>query len=444
MNKPTGNIVKSVAIGIIGYGTVGQGVVEVLQKNAREIERRCGYHLQIKSVARRDWSGTDTSALPFTCTNDPFAVAGDPAVDIVIELAGGEHPARELIETALKNGKHVITANKALIAKHGEALFALAREKGRELTFEAAVAGGIPVIKVLREGMSANEVKRVAGIINGTSNYILTEMAQKGRDFADVLKEAQALGYAEADPSFDINGTDAAHKITILASIAFGIPLQFDSVYIEGIDALTPEDIKDAAELGYSIKHLGLAVRRDNGVEIRVHPTLVPQNALIASVNGVMNAVQVQGNAVGNSLYYGPGAGKLPTASAVVADLIDVVRELNLKGEDRLAEFGYSEVHDRSSLPVLPADAFHSAYYLRLTVADRAGVLADITRILAENSISINSVSQKNHRKHNDHIPLVLLTEIVSEAQMNHACEQLAALPAVSGAVKRIRVENIE
>ena len=417
MNKPTGNIVKSVAIGIIGYGTVGQGVVEVLQKNAREIERRCGYHLQIKSVARRDWSGTDTSALPFTCTTDPFAVAGDPAVDIVIELAGGEHPARELIETALKNGKHVITANKALIAKHGEALFALAREKGRELTFEAAVAGGIPVIKVLREGMSANEVKRVAGIINGTSNYILTEMAQKGRDFADVLKEAQALGYAEADPSFDINGTDAAHKITILASIAFGIPLQFDSVYIEGIDALTPEDIKDAAELGYSIKHLGLAVRRDNGVEIRVHPTLVPQNALIASVNGVMNAVQVQGNAV---------------------------RELNLKGEDRLAEFGYSEVHDRSSLPVLPADAFHSAYYLRLTVADRAGVLADITRILAENSISINSVSQKNHRKHNGHIPLVLLTEIVSEAQMNHACEQLAALPAVSGAVKRIRVENIE
>ena len=406
MNKPTGNIVKSVAIGIIGYGTVGQGVVEVLQKNAREIERRCGYHLQIKSVARRDWSGTDTSALPFTCTTDPFAVAGDPAVDIVIELAGGEHPARELIETALKNGKHVITANKALIAKHGEALFALAREKGRELTFEAAVAGGIPVIKVLREGMSANEVKRVAGIINGTSNYILTEMAQKGRDFADVLKEAQALGYADADPSF--------------------------------------EDIKDAAELGYRIKHLGLAVRRDNGVEIRVHPTLVPQNALIASVNGVMNAVQVQGNAVGNSLYYGPGAGKLPTASAVVADLIDVVRELNLKGEDRLAEFGYSEVHDRSSLPVLPADAFHSAYYLRLTVADRAGVLAEITRILAENSISINSVSQKNHRKHNGHIPLVLLTEIVSEAQMNHACEQLAALPAVSGAVKRIRVENIE
>ena len=435
---------KNVAIGIIGYGTVGQGVVEVLHKNAREIERRCGYHLHVKSVARRNWGNTDTAALPFSCTTDAMALARDPAIDIIIELAGGEHPARELIETALKHGKHVITANKALIAKHGDALFALAREKGLELTFEAAVAGGIPVIKVLREGMSGNEVKRVAGIINGTSNYILTEMAQKGRDFADVLKEAQALGYAEADPSFDINGTDAAHKITILASLAFGIPLQFDSVHIEGIDSLPPDDIQDAAELGYSIKHLGLAVRRDNGVEIRVHPTLVPQNALIASVNGVMNAVQVQGNAVGNSLYYGPGAGKLPTASAVVADLIDVVRELNLKGEDRLAEFGYSEVHDRNSLPVLPADAFHSAYYLRLTVEDRAGVLADITRILADNHISINSVSQKNHRKHNDHIPLVLLTETVSEAQMNRACEQLAALPAVSGAVKRIRVENIE
>ena len=435
---------KTVAIGIIGYGTVGQGVVEVLARNAHEIERRSGYQLQVKRVAKRSWQGIDTTALPFACETDPFAIARDPDIGIVIELAGGEHPAFELIKTALEHGKHVITANKALIARHGDTLFALAREKGLDLTFEAAVAGGIPVIKVLREGMSGNEVKRVAGIINGTSNYILSEMAQKGRDFADVLKEAQALGYAEADPSFDINGTDAAHKITILASLAFGIPLQFDSVHIEGIDALTPDDIQDAAELGYSIKHLGLAVRRDNGVEIRVHPTLVPQDALIASVNGVMNAVQIQGNAIGNSLYYGPGAGKLPTASAVVADLIDVVRELNLKGEDRLAEFGYSQVLDRNTLPVLPSEDFHSAYYLRLTVADRAGVLADITRILADNGISINSVSQKNRRKHNGHIPLVLLTEKVREAGMNAACAQLAALSAVSGAVKRIRVENFE
>ena len=435
---------KTVAIGIIGYGTVGQGVVEVLARNAREIERRSGYQLQVKRVAKRSWQGIDTSALPFACDTDPFAIASDSDIGIVIELAGGEHPAFEIIKTALEHDKHVITANKALIARHGDALFALARKKGLELTFEAAVAGGIPVIKILREGMSGNEVKRVAGIINGTSNYILSEMTQKGRDFADVLKEAQALGYAEADPSFDINGTDAAHKITILASLAFGIPLQFDSVHIEGIDALTPDDIQDAAELGYSIKHLGLAVRRDNGVEIRVHPTLVPQDALIASVNGVMNAVQIQGNAIGNSLYYGPGAGKLPTASAVVADLIDVVRELNLKGEDRLAEFGYSQVLDRNTLPVLPPEDFNSAYYLRLTVADRAGVLADITRILADNGISINSVSQKNRHKHNGHIPLVLLTEKVREAEMNAACAQLAALPAVSGAVKRIRVENFE
>ena len=435
---------KTVAIGIIGYGTVGQGVVEVLARNAREIERRSGYQLQVKRVAKRSWQGIDTSALPFACDTDPFAIASDPDIGIVIELAGGEHPAFEIIKTALEHDKHVITANKGLIARHGDALFALARKKGLELTFEAAVAGGIPVIKILREGMSGNEVKRVAGIINGTSNYILSEMAQKGRNFADVLKEAQALGYAEADPSFDINGTDAAHKITILASLAFGIPLQFDSVHIEGIDALTPDDIQDAAELGYSIKHLGLAVRRDNGVEIRVHPTLVPQDALIASVNGVMNAVQIQGNAIGNSLYYGPGAGKLPTASAVVADLIDVVRELNLKGEDRLAEFGYSQVLDRNTLPVLPPEDFNSAYYLRLTVADRAGVLADITRILADNGISINSVSQKNRHKHNGHIPLVLLTEKVREAEMNAACAQLAALPAVSGAVKRIRVENFE
>ena len=435
---------KTVAIGIIGYGTVGQGVVEVLARNAREIERRSGYQLQVKRVAKRSWQGIDTSALPFACDTDPFAIASDSDIGIVIELAGGEHPAFEIIKTALEHDKHVITANKALIARHGDALFALARKKGLELTFEAAVAGGIPVIKILREGMSGNEVKRVAGIINGTSNYILSEMAQKGRNFADVLKEAQALGYAEADPSFDINGTDAAHKITILASLAFGIPLQFDSVHIEGIDALTPDDIQDAAELGYSIKHLGLAVRRDNGVEIRVHPTLVPQDALIASVNGVMNAVQIQGNAIGNSLYYGPGAGKLPTASAVVADLIDVVRELNLKGEDRLAEFGYSQVLDRNTLPVLPPEDFNSAYYLRLTVADRAGVLADITRILADNGISINSVSQKNRHKHNGHIPLVLLTEKVREAEMNAACAQLAALPAVSGAVKRIRVENFE
>lgn len=431
---------KTVKIGIIGFGTVGQGVVEVLSQNAHEIQRRTGRHLEIKSVARRRW---DNFNQPFQCETDPFILVEDAEIDIIIELAGGEEPARSLIETALKNGKHVITANKALIAKHGEALFALARQQGLELAYEASVAGGIPVIKVLREGMSANEINEVAGIINGTSNFILTEMAQKGRSFSEVLREAQKLGYAEADPSFDVNGTDAAHKITILAAIAFGIPLQFDKVYIEGIEALTPEDIQNAADLGFGIKHLGIAKRRADGVEIRVHPTLIPQEALLDSVNGVMNAVQVKGNAIGNSLYYGAGAGRLPTASAVVADLIDIIRELNLDSQDRLAEFGYQQVYDRETLPVLDSSAFLSAYYLRLMVADRAGVLADIARIMAHHGISIQSLIQKNKQKQGDSVPLILLTETVQEAQMNAALADLSRLEALRGAIQRIRVERL-
>ncbi len=316
---------KSVSIGIIGYGTVAQGVIEVLTINAAEIERRCGYMAQIHTVVRRSWQGVDTAALPFAIGVDVEAMVSDPEIDIIVELAGGIEPTRHYIEAALKHGKHVITANKALIATHGQALFALAREKGRVLAYEAAVAGGIPIIKVLRETMSGNQVKQVAGIINGTSNFILSAMSEQGRDFADVLQEAQALGYAEADPTFDIDGTDAAHKITILAAIAFGIDLQFARVYKEGIDQITAEDLNNANDLGYCIKHLGLAIRRKHGVEIRVHPTLIPKYALLSSVNGVMNAVQVDGNALGKSIHYGPGAGKLPTASAVVADLIDVV-----------------------------------------------------------------------------------------------------------------------
>lgn len=431
---------KNIVIGLIGYGTVGQGVVEVLKQNAEEIKRRTGYEIQIAKVARRKWSEQPTDFIGVT---DPFEIVNDPNIQIVLELAGGEEPTRTLIETALNNGKHVITANKALIAKHGEALFALARAKGLELAFEASVAGGIPVIKVLREGMSANELTAVAGIINGTSNFILTEMAQKGRSFSDVLSEAQALGYAEADPSFDINGTDAGHKITILASIAFGIPLQFDRIYIEGIEALTPEDIANANDLGYGIKHLGMAIRRPDGVEIRVHPTLIPKEALLCNVNGVMNAVQIQGNAIGNSLYYGPGAGKLPTASAVVADLIDVVRELNLSNEDRLAEFGYQEIYDRETLPVLENSQFISAYYLRLTVADRAGVLAEITKILADYEISLQSVIQKNALKQGDSVPLILLTERVQESKMDEALAKISKLEALHGAVQKIRVSHL-
>ncbi|MDO4434815.1 MAG: homoserine dehydrogenase [Cardiobacteriaceae bacterium] len=434
---------KQVAIGIIGYGTVGQGVVEVLRQNEREILRRTGYTLKVVCVAKRDWRGIDQSALPFVCETDPFKVVQHPEVDIVLELMGGEEPAKSLIEAALSNGKHVITANKALIARHGESLFTLAKQKGLDLAFEASVAGGIPVIKVLREAMSANEISEVVGIINGTSNFILTEMAQKGREFMDVLREAQALGYAEADPSFDINGTDAAHKITILASIAFGIPLQFDKVYIEGIERLTPEDIQNAADLGYKIKHLGMAIRRNDGVEIRVHPTLIPQSALLSSVNGVMNAVQVKGNAVGNSLYYGPGAGRLPTASAVVADLVDIVRELNLAGTDRLPEFGYEYVHQASDLPVLESGQFVSAYYLRLNVSDRAGVLADVTAIMAKHHISIQSIIQKVEQKQGDLMPLILMTERVRESQLQSALQALQALESVHGAIQCLRVESI-
>lgn len=435
---------KRVNIGIIGYGTVGQGVIQVLADNAKEIERRCGYQIAVKTVVKRSWDGIDTASLPFACTTDGQEAVTDPDIAIVLELMGGEEPAKTLIETAIKNGKHVITANKALIAKHGQSLFELAREHGVDLSFEASVAGGIPVIKVLREGMSGNAVHSVAGIINGTGNFILTAMTEQGRAFADVLKEAQALGYAEADPAFDINGTDAAHKITILASLAFGIPLQFDRVYIEGIDTLTPADIDNARELGFVIKHLGLAIRRQNGVEIRVHPTLIPEDTMLAGVKGVMNAVQVQGNAIGNSLYYGPGAGRLPTASAVVADLIDAVRELNLDRDSRLAEFGFAQVLESHDLPVLDADAFTSCYYLRMSVADEVGVLADITKILAQNGISIESIVQKTEAKTDNIVPLIVLTDEVSEKCLNTALAQIEALPPVQQPVRRIRVEYFD
>lgn len=434
---------KTVAIGIIGYGTVGQGVCEVLEKNAREIQRRCGYQLTVRKVAKRSWAGIDVAALPFATTTNAEEIVNDPSIDVVIELMGGYDPAYALIEQALKNGKHVITANKALIATRGQALFELARQNNLELAYEAAVAGGIPIIKVLREGMSGNEVTAVAGIINGTGNFILSAMSEEGRDFADVLKEAQALGYAEADPAFDINGTDAAHKITILAAIAFGIPLQFDRVYMEGIERITPQDIANAAELGYVIKHLGLAVRREKGVEIRVHPTLIPKDAVLASVSGVMNAVQVRGNAIGNSLYYGPGAGRLPTASAVVADLIDVVRELDLDPEDRLAEFGFEQLHSVESLPVLDVQEFMSAFYVHLNVDDSVGVLAKVTEIFARHGISIESLVQKNALRRKDIVPLIVLTAPVEGRYIRRAVKELAELACVHGEIKLIHVESL-
>lgn len=435
---------KSVSIGIIGYGTVGQGVVEVLTQNAREIERRGGYQIHIKKVAKRSWAGIDTAALSFECTDDAMTVVNDPEIQIILELMGGDEPAKTLIETALTNRKHVITANKALIAKHGQSLFELARANEVELSYEASVAGGIPVIKLLREALTANAISSVAGIINGTGNFILTAMTEQGRQFDDVLKEAQALGYAEADPVFDINGTDAAHKITILASIAFGIPLQFDAVFTEGIDTLTPADIVNAAELGFVIKHLGMAIRREHGIEVRVHPTLIPSNTMLAGVKGVMNAVQVQGNAVDNSLYYGPGAGRLPTASAVVADLIDAVRELNLDSENRLNEFGFTEIFDKNVLPILPAEEFLTAYYVRMSVRDEIGVLAEVTRILAKHKISIESIIQKIEQKQNGVIPLIFLTDIVQEKYLRDAVKEIESMVAVTEPLRYIRVEYFD
>lgn len=429
---------KEIKVGILGYGTVGKGVVEVLTNNALEISRRTGYEIQIKAVARRNWQGVNTDALSFKATTNPEEITQDPEISIVIELMGGIEPAYSLISQALKNKKQVITANKALIAKKGQELFALARENKVNLSFEASVAGGVPVIKVLREGLSANEIQSVAGIINGTCNFILTAMSQKGADFGEVLKEAQELGYAEADPSFDIDGIDAAHKITILASLAYGIPLQFDKVSIEGIREISATDIQTAKELGFVIKHLGMAVRRNNGVEIRVHPALVKEYRMLANVKGVMNAVEIEGNAIGKSLYYGAGAGSLPTASAVVADLIDDLRDIQLNN----AAFGYNKPLDHNALPVLEPKDFITANYLRINVYDEVGVLAKITKILAENQISIDSLIQKTELKKDEVIPLIILTNSVKESSLIKAIADIENMDKTVGKVRRIRVEH--
>jgi homoserine dehydrogenase len=344
--------------------------------------------------------------------------------------------------TAIKNGKHVVTANKALIAKHGNEIFTAAQDKGVMVAFEAAVAGGIPIIKALREGLAANQIQWAAGIINGTGNFILTEMRDKGRDFEDVLKEAQALGYAEADPTFDVEGIDAAHKLTIIASIAFGIPLQFDKCFTEGITKITRDDVSYAAELGYRIKHLGVTRKTDKGVELRVHPTLIPERRLIANVDGVMNAVLVQGDAVGPTLYYGAGAGDEPTASAVVADIIDVTRVLTADPENRVPHLAF-QPDQLSDLPVLSMDDVETAYYLRLQAEDKPGVMADVSRILAEQGISIEALLQKEPGEGETSVPVILLTHRVSEAKMNQAIAQIEALDTIHSPVMRIRMETL-
>jgi len=435
--------VQSVKIGVLGLGTVGSGTVNVLRRNIKEITRRAGRDIEITRAADRtlkkerdyDVSGIDI-------TTDAFDIVNDPNIHVVVELIGGTGIARDLVLKAIENGKHVVTANKALIALHGNELFAKAQEKGVTIGFEAGVAGGIPIIKAMREGLSANRIEWLAGIINGTGNFILTEMRDKGRDFPEVLAEAQALGYAEADPTFDVEGIDAAHKLTIMASIAFGIPLQFDKAYTEGISQVSQEDVQCAAELGYIIKHLGISKQTEQGVELRVHPTLIPHRRLIANVDGVMNAVLVKGDAVGATLYYGAGAGSEATASAVVADIVDVVRVLTSDPENRVPHLAF-QPDALVDTPILPMSEVVTSYYLRIHTDDEPGVLADITRILAEQKISIEAILQKEPEDHNGMVPVIMLTQAVVEKNMDMAIKHIEALKTVKDSVMRIRMESL-
>jgi homoserine dehydrogenase len=435
---------EPVNIGLLGMGTVGGGTVTVLAENAREIARRAGRGIRIAHAAAREYDPERIRGLEHIgrISNDAFAVVEDPGIDIVVELIGGYSPAKELVLAAIENGKHVVTANKALIALHGNEIFAAARERGVVVAFEAAVAGGIPIVKALREGLAANHIEWIAGIINGTANYILTEMWDKGRDFAAVLTEAQALGYAEADPAFDVEGTDAAHKLTILGSLAFGIPLQFDKTYQEGISRIETQDVAYAGDLGYRVKHLGITRKTDEGVEMRVHPTLIPHRRLIANVNGVMNAVLVKGDAVGPTLYYGAGAGALPTASAVVADLVDVTRTLTADPNNRVPHLAF-QPDELSDMPVVSMDRIETSYYLRITALDQPGVMARIAGILGEEGISIEAIHQKEPQEGDTHVPLVMLSHLVREGQMNRAIARIEALDSVKGEVVRIRVEQL-
>ena len=432
-----------VKVGLLGLGTVGGGTLNVLVRNAAEIARRAGREIVVAHAAAREFTPDGLEGLDSVeVCDDAFAVVDNPDIDVVVELIGGYSPARELVLKAIENGKHVVTANKALIALHGNEIFEAAQKKGVTVAFEAAVAGGIPIIKALREGLAANHIEWIAGIINGTGNFILTEMRDKGREFDDVLAEAQALGYAEADPTFDVEGIDAAHKLTILASLAFGIPLQFDKCYTEGISRIEPQDVAYAEEFGYRIKHLGVTRRTEKGIELRVHPTLIPERRLIANVDGVMNAVLVKGDAVGPTLYYGAGAGSLPTASAVVADIIDVARTLTTDPENRVPHLAF-QPGELSDMPVLSIDDVVTAYYLRMTVEDRPGVLAAVSGILSEHGISIEAMQQKEPAEGETQVPLVMLTQHVRESQMNAALGGIEALDSVAGEVTRIRVEQL-
>jgi homoserine dehydrogenase len=434
---------KPMNVGLLGIGTVGGGTFTVLTRNEQEITRRAGRPIRIVKVADRNLAlAKEVTKGAVDVTDDAFSVVTDPNIDIVVELIGGTTIAKELVLKAIENGKHVVTANKALLAHYGTEIFGAAQKKGVMVAFEAAVAGGIPIIKAVREGLSANRIEWIAGIINGTTNFILTEMREKGLAFEDVLKEAQRLGYAEADPTFDVEGVDAAHKLTILAAIGFGIPMQFDKAYTEGITKLTREDIRYAEQLGYRVKLLGVTKRTDKGVELRVHPTLIPEKRLIANVNGAMNAVVVKGDAVGPTLYYGAGAGAEPTASAVVADLVDVTRMHTADPQHRVPHLAF-QPDQLSDLPILPMSEVRTAYYLRLRAQDKPGVLADVTRILADLEISIDAVIQKEPEEGESEADVILLTHITVEKNIDQAITRIEALPAITGKVTRIRMEEL-
>ncbi|SFP45162.1 homoserine dehydrogenase [Nitrosomonas cryotolerans] len=434
---------KPINIGLLGIGTVGSGTFAVLKRNREEIARRAGREIVIKIIADRDLEKARCLAGDgIVVTDNVYEVIEHPDIDIVVELIGGLTIARELILKAIAQGKHVVTANKALLASYGTEIFAAAHEKGVMVAFEAAVAGGIPIIKALREGLTANRLEWIAGIINGTANFILSEMREKGLPFETVLDQAKQLGYAEADPAYDIEGIDAAHKITIMAAIAFGIPVQFDKAYIEGITKLTREDIRYAEELGYRIKLLGITKRVSSGIELRVHPTLIPVRRLIANVEGVMNAIVVKGDAVGTTLYYGAGAGAEPTASSVIADLVDVTRMHTADPMHRVPSLSF-QPDLLSDTPVISMDEVETSYYLRMHAVDQSGVLADITRILANFDISINAMIQKEPDEHEDKASIIILTHLTIEKNINAAIAKIEALPVIMGQVIRIRIEEL-
>jgi homoserine dehydrogenase len=428
---------------LLGIGTVGGGTYAVLTRNASEITRRTGVAIKVVQVADRNIELAKTvTGGNVDVTDDAFAVVSNPSVDVVVELIGGYTLSKQLVLKAIENGKHVVTANKALLALHGNEIFAAAEKAGVIVAFEAAVAGGIPIIKALREGLGANKIEWIAGIINGTTNFILSEMREKGLAFADVLGEAQRLGYAEADPTFDVEGIDAAHKLTIMAAIAFGMPMKFEQAYTEGITKLQQTDIKYAEELGYRVKLLGITKRTDAGVELRVHPTLISAKRLVANVNGAMNAVLVKGDAVGPTLYYGAGAGAEPTASAVVADLMDVARLKVATVDQRVPYLGF-QAGQLNDLPILPISEINSAYYLRLRASDKPGVLAGVTKILADRNMSIDAMVQKEPDDNETEADIVILTHVTIEKNMDEAIAAIEALPAIVGNLVKIRMEEL-